>query len=207
MDKQTKSQTTSTAPRYGFLVDLRKCIGCRTCQVACKAENDVPLGVYRTWVKEVEKGSYPEVRRHFIPVVCNQCDEPACTRVCPVEATYSLDNGIVVIDPHRCIGCGYCMAACPYAVRFIHPTRGVAEKCDWCWPRVREGYGPPACARSCPTSAMTFGDLNDPDSVISQILSGEATATLKPESGNQPMVFYIGLDDEAARAVEHGHGG
>jgi tetrathionate reductase subunit B len=132
--------------------------------VACKAENDVPLGVYRTWVKEVEKGTYPKVRRHFTPILCNQCEKPACTTVCPVIATYTLPNGIVYIDPHRCIGCGYCMAACPYAVRFIHPTRHVAEKCDWCWPRVREGYGPPACVQSCPTGVMVFGDLDDPES-------------------------------------------
>lgn len=190
--------------RYGFLIDLRKCIGCRTCQVACKAENDVPLGVYRTWVKEVEKGTYPKVRRHFIPVVCNQCVESACTTVCPVVATYNLPNGIVYIDPHRCIGCGYCMAACPYAVRYIHPTRRVAEKCDWCWPRVREGYGPPACASSCPTGAMVFGDTADPDSAISKLLARESVAVLKPESGNQPQAFYLGLDDEASRLVPHG---
>ncbi|GAB6063542.1 4Fe-4S dicluster domain-containing protein [Deferrisoma palaeochoriense] len=191
--------------RYGFLIDLRRCIGCRTCQVACKQENDVPLGVYRTWVKEVEKGVYPKVRRHFIPILCNQCENPACTRVCPVRATYSLPNGIVYIDPHRCIGCRYCMAACPYSVRFIHPERRVAQKCDWCWPRVRDGYGPPACVASCPTRAMVFGDLNDPESEIAKILAREPTAVLKPETGNRPVVFYIGLDDQAARTVE-GHG-
>ncbi|RMG88359.1 MAG: 4Fe-4S dicluster domain-containing protein [Candidatus Dadabacteria bacterium] len=191
--------------RYGFLIDLRRCIGCRTCQVACKQENDVPLGVYRTWVKEVEKGVYPKVRRHFTPILCNQCEKPACTRVCPVRATYSLPNGIVYIDPHRCIGCRYCMAACPYSVRFIHPERRVAQKCDWCWPRVRDGYGPPACVASCPTRAMVFGDLNDPESEIAKILAREPTAVLKPETGNRPTVFYIGLDDEAARTVE-GHG-
>ncbi len=190
--------------QYGFLIDLRKCIGCRTCQVACKAENDVPLGQYRTWVKEVEKGTYPKVRRHFIPVLCNQCGESACTTVCPVQATYALPNGIVYIDPHRCIGCGYCMAACPYAVRFIHPTRGVAEKCDWCWPRVRDGYGPPACASACPTGVMLFGDLADPDSPIARALARESVAVLKPESGNRPQVFYAGLDDEASRLVPHG---
>ncbi|MDW7709014.1 MAG: 4Fe-4S dicluster domain-containing protein [Deferrisomatales bacterium] len=190
--------------RYGFLIDLRKCIGCRTCQVACKAENDVPLGVYRTWVKEVEKGTYPNARRHYIPVVCNQCAEPACTTVCPVIATYALDNGIVYIDPHRCIGCGYCKAACPYAVRFLHPTRGVVEKCDWCWPRVREGHGPPACVAACPTDAMLFGDLEDPESAISVALAREPAAVLKPESGNVPQAFYVGLDDEASRLVPHG---
>ena len=190
--------------RYGFLIDLRRCIGCRTCHVACKAENDVPLGVYRTWVKEVEKGSGGRSRRHFIPILCNQCENPACTTVCPVVATYSLPNGIVYIDPHRCIGCRYCMAACPYAVRFIHPERNVAEKCDWCWPRVREGYGPPACVASCPTGAMVFGDLNDPASEISQILAREPAVVLKPETGNGPRVYYIALDDDAARLVEAG---
>ncbi len=190
--------------RYGFLIDLRRCIGCRTCQVACKAENDVPLGVYRTWVKEVEKGTYPDARRQFTPILCNQCEEPACTTVCPVVATYSLPNGIVYIDPHRCIGCRYCMAACPYAVRFIHPERNVAEKCDWCWPRVREGFGPPACVSACPTGAMVFGDLNDPRSEISRILAREPAAVLKPETGNGPQVYYIALDDAAARLVEAG---
>ncbi len=190
--------------RYGFLIDLRRCIGCRTCHVACKAENDVPLGVYRTWVKEVEKGTYPQARRQFIPILCNQCEEPACTTVCPVVATYRLPNGIVYIDPHRCIGCRYCMAACPYAVRFIHPERNVAEKCDWCWPRVREGFGPPACVSACPTGAMVFGDLDDPRSEISQILAREPAAVLKPETGNDPKVYYIALDDAAARFVEAG---
>lgn len=190
--------------RYGFLVDLRRCLGCQTCQVSCKVENDVPLGFYRTWVKAVEKGVYPSVRDHYIPIVCNQCAKPACTTVCPVNATYALDNGIVYIDPHRCIGCGYCMAACPYGVRFIHPVRKVAEKCDWCWPRVREDHGPPACAANCPGGAITFGDINDPKSEISRILARESVMVLKPETGNRPVAYYIGLDDEAARLVDTG---
>jgi len=189
-----------------MLFDLRRCVGCRACQVSCKVENDVPLGVYRTWVKEVEKGTYPAVRSHFIPIVCNQCDRPACTRVCPVGATYPMENGIVYIDAHRCIGCGYCMAACPYGVRFIHPTRGIAEKCDWCWPRVRDGQGPPACAANCPGGAILFGDIEDPKSEISRILAREPVMAMKPETGNKPMAFYIGLDDEAARLVTRGEG-
>lgn len=194
--------------RYALLIDLTRCVGCRSCQVACKVENDVPTGSYRTWVKEVERGEYPRARNVPVPIVCNQCDKPACTRVCPVKATYSLDNGIVYIDPHRCIGCGYCMAACPYAVRFIHPTRKVAEKCDWCWPRVREGLAKPACASACPSGAIIFGDVADPDSEIRRLLDARPSAVLKPETGNGPMTFYIGLDDKAARHVEvEGHGG
>ncbi len=192
--------------RYAFLVDLESCIGCKSCQVACKSENDVPTGVYRTWVKEVEKGSYPYVKRHFIPLFCNQCENAACTTVCPVKATYHNEEGIVVIDPHRCIGCGYCMAACPYAMRFIHPTRGVAQKCDWCWNRVREGEGPPACVRSCPGGALHFGETADKKSVISKLLATRKTTVLKPETGNRPRVHYIGLDDAAARFVDKGHG-
>ena len=141
----------------------------------------------------------PAVRDH-------QCDRPACTTVCPVQATFSLDNGIVYIDPHRCIGCGYCMAPCPYGVRFIHPTRGVAEKCDWCWPRVRDGHGPPVGVGNCPGGAMVFGDLSDPKTEISRILASEPATVLKPESGNKPLTYYIGLDDEAARLVD-GEGG
>lgn len=188
--------------RYGILFDLTKCVGCRSCQVACKVENDVPAGSYRTWVKEIERGEYPHARNVPVPIVCNQCDKPACTRVCPVQATYSLENGIVYIDPHRCIGCGYCMAACPYAMRFIHPVRKVAEKCDWCWPRIRDGLSQPACASACPSGVIVFGDLSDPESEIRRILDKKPSVVLKPETGNGPLAFYIGLDDRAVRHVD-----
>jgi len=199
---------SETNYKYAMLVDLTRCVGCRSCSVACKSENDVPSGVVRTWVKEIEKGSYPLVKRHPMPMLCNQCENAACTRVCPVKATYHNEEGIVVIDPHRCIGCGYCMAACPYAMRFIHPTRRVAEKCDWCWPRLREDQGPPACVRACPGGVLTFGDPSDPNSEIAKKLLTSKTTVLKPETGNRPRVYYIGLDDEAARKVDAGgHGG
>ncbi len=195
---------SETQGKYAMLIDLTRCVGCSGCQVTCKAENDVPLGVYRTWVKQVEKGSYPDVKRHFIPMMCNQCENAACTRVCPVQATYHNEEGIVVIDPHRCIGCGYCMAACPYAMRFIHPTRNVAQKCDWCWSRIEAGETPPACARTCPSGAILFGNTQDPASEISKRLKTATVSVLKPETGNHPRVFYIGLDDAAVRKVNIG---
>lgn len=180
-------------PRYGFLIDIRRCIGCHTCSVVCKNENYVPLGVWRAWVKQVEKGKYPHVRKCFLPILCNNCDNPICVTVCPVKATYKRDDGIVYIDPHRCIGCRYCMAACPYGVRYINPLLKIAEKCDWCLHRVESGLEP-ACVEACPAGARIFGDLHDPESKLVTLISANSTAVIKPEMGTEPHVFYIDLD-------------
>jgi tetrathionate reductase subunit B len=178
-------------------------MGCHTCSVACKNENAVPLGGWRTWVKEIDKGTYPQVRRHFLPVVCNNCEKPMCVTVCPVKATYKRDDGIVVIDPHRCIGCRYCMAGCPYGVRSINPLYHIAEKCDWCLHRVEAGLEP-ACVEACPSGARIFGDLNDPDEKIVQLIATNPTDVIKPEMGTQPHAFYINLEQTAVETVsEH----
>jgi tetrathionate reductase subunit B len=113
-------------------VDLRRCIGCHACAVACKSENAVLPGVYRNWVKIIEKGTYPNVSRSFLPTMCNNCERPSCVRNCPTAATYLREDGIVMQDPHRCIGCRGCMAACPYDARYVNPLKGIVEKCTWC---------------------------------------------------------------------------
>ena len=108
--------------RYAMVIDLRKCVGCHACTVACKSENNVPLGVNRSWVEELETGKFPNVSRHRLPCLCNHCKNPSCLKVCPVKATYQLEDGTVLVDYKRCIRCKYCIAACPYDARFINPS-------------------------------------------------------------------------------------
>ena len=179
--------------KFGMVVDLRRCIGCHACRVACKSENNVPLGVFRSWVKDMEKGIYPNVSRHYLPRLCNHCENAPCVKVCPVGASYHSEDGVVRIDYEKCIGCKYCIAACPYDSRFINPVRKTAEKCDFCYKRITEGYKP-ACASTCVGGARIFGNLNDPQSEISKVLAGNSVQVLKPEQNTRPQVYYIQPD-------------
>ena len=189
--------------RYGMLIDTRRCIGCHACSVACKAEFDVPLGSTRSWVEYVEKGHYPAVTRSFVPRLCNQCSNPPCVDVCPTGATWKRkEDGVVVVDPNLCIGCKYCIQACPYDARFINPTTGVAEKCDFCLHRISRGLVP-ACVETCIGRARIFGDLNDPESEISKRVGSNAVQVLRPGQGTKPNVFYIGLDHADEHGVAH----
>jgi tetrathionate reductase subunit B len=189
-------RTPEKAVRWAMVIDLRRCIGCHSCSVACKLENRVPLGVFRTWVKIVEKGTYPGLRRFHVPMNCNNCERPVCVEVCPVKATYQRPDGIVLVDPHRCIGCQYCKAACPYEVRYKDPLRHIISKCFWCHHRLDAGLEP-ACVEACPTGARMFGDRSDPQSAVSRVLATEATQVLHPEHGTGPQVYYLGLDETA----------
>ena len=181
--------------RWGMLIDLRKCVGCQACTAACKFENNIPVGVFRTWVPDVELGAFPNTKRAFLPRLCNHCERPSCIEVCPAAATWQRQDGIVEIDYDRCWGCGACVNACPYDARFINPITKTADKCTFCSQRVDQGLLP-ACVETCIGGARQFGDLNDPnDPVTRQILEG-VVQQLKPDTGNEPRVFYIGLTTE-----------
>ncbi len=179
---------------YGFLIDQSKCIGCHACSTACKSENQVPLGVYRTWVKYVETGSYPDVRRRFQVTRCNHCANPPCVRICPVTAMYQRADGIVEFDPSICIGCKSCMQACPYDSIYLDPETNTAAKCTFCAHRVDVGLEP-ACVVVCPEHAILAGDLNDPASEIARTLASAQATVRKPEQGTGPKLFYINGND------------
>ena len=179
---------------YGFVIDNRKCIGCHACTTACKSENEVPLSVNRTWVKYVETGTYPDTRRHFQVTRCNHCANPPCVRICPVQAMYQRDDGIVEFDPSICIGCKACMQACPYDAIYIDPEDGTAAKCTYCAHRTDIGLEP-ACVVVCPEHAIIAGDMDDPNSEISHILAYQNVTVRKPEQGTAPKLFYIDGND------------
>jgi Fe-S-cluster-containing dehydrogenase component len=153
---------------FGFIIDNRKCIGCHACSTACKSENEVPLGVYRTWVKYVEAGFFPDTRRYFQVTRCNHCANPPCVRICPTEAMYQRADGIVEFDSKVCIGCKACMQACPYDAIYIDPESHTAAKCHYCAHRTDIGLEP-ACVVVCPEHAIIAGDINDPHSEISRM--------------------------------------
>ncbi|MBI4185125.1 MAG: 4Fe-4S dicluster domain-containing protein [Proteobacteria bacterium] len=191
---------TEPAPRngrgiqYGMVIDVRRCIGCHACTVACKSEFDVPVGENRSWVEYVEKGEYPYVGRSFLPRLCNHCSIPPCVYVCPTNATYKRpQDGAVVVDVGLCIGCKYCIQACPYEARFLNPITGAADKCDFCLHRVSKGVAP-ACVSTCVGGARIFGDVSDPESEISKLIASERVTVLRGEMGTLPNVYYIAAD-------------
>lgn len=179
---------------YGFVINNKTCIGCHACSTACKSENDVPLGVYRTWVKYVEKGEFPNAKRYFQVTRCNHCANPPCARICPVTAMYQRHDGIVEFDPEVCIGCKACMQACPYDAIYIDPETHSAAKCHYCSHRTELGLEP-ACVVVCPTHSIIAGDLDNPASEISRVLARQQVSVRKPEQGTAPNLFYIEGDD------------
>ncbi len=182
--------------RFGFLIDNRKCIGCHACTVACKSEHDVPIGVNRTWVKQVETGDFPDVRRSFHVMRCNHCADAPCTEICPTSALYTRDDGIVDFDNRRCIGCKGCMQACPYDALYIDPNSHTAAKCNFCSHRVDRGLQP-ACVVACPEQAIVSGDVMDAGSFISQLLATQPVQVRRPEKGTSPSLYYIDGDRSA----------
>lgn len=211
------STVETSMPRYGMVIDLKRCYGCYACVMACKTANHTPPGVFWARLLKGESGKFPNVVRQSLPVLCMQCEEPSCLEVCPTGATLKLDDGIVVVDKDKCMGCKACMMACPYGARYsvdewesyfpdglpLSPYEeftkrtweeksgvGVATKCDFCRDRIEEGRQP-ACVEACPAKARTFGDLDDPNSEVSILIKTFRGEVLNPEFGNKPKVYYL----------------
>ncbi len=202
--------------KWGMVVDVNKCRrGCEECVKACRKENNITVHGDARYdlhlIRKVEvKRVHPvESVEKPVPLLCNQCDNPPCVLVCPVKATHKRKDGIVVVDHHRCIGCRYCMSACPYNARHFNykenhdwpnkalprSTHGVPQSCTFCAHRLDAGEKP-ACVEACGkigAGAITVGNLNDPDSEVSQLISGNSVKGLREDLGTKPKVFYIGL--------------
>ena len=179
--------------KYGFIIDNRKCIGCHACTTACKSEHDVAVGVNRTYVKQVEKGVFPDTRRLFSVMRCNHCTDAPCVEICPTEALFFREDGIVDFDNDRCIACKSCMQACPYDALYIDPKTSTAAKCNYCAHRVDIGLEP-ACVNVCPEHAIISGDMENPNTEIAQLLSRQQVSVRKAEKGTKPNLFYIDGD-------------
>lgn len=203
---------------FGFVIDLKRCIGCNSCAIRCKVENNLPDA---TWWNRIltdggeeantASGEFPHVQRGYVPVACQHCENPACVSVCPVGATYKdPETGVVRQDYDKCIGCRMCMGACPYTgVRCFNweepkysvghdvgdaesPAHQihVVEKCAMCWHRLAKGYEP-ACIDGCPARARFWGDLDDPESEVSKKIASREYKQLLPEEGTKPSVYYL----------------
>jgi len=191
----------SGTQRWAMVIDVQKCIGCQACTVSCIMENAVPENSFRTIVSIYEVHAGEQTGTYMLPRLCNHCEDAPCIPVCPVGATFQRHDGIVVVDGERCVGCGYCVQACPYDARFINHDTGKADKCTLCAHRVDAGLLP-ACVETCVGAARIFGDLNDPTSQVRQLLNQHKVKVLKPEMATKPHVFYVGLDPRFQGAVK-----
>ncbi len=181
---------TRAKKRYAMVIDAKKCINCKACVVACKAENQVPLGVFRNWITEEDSGEYPNLRMSFDPEQCHHCEDPSCVRVCPTGASWQREDGIVLVNYSDCIGCKYCIIACPYNARYHNPETHTVGKCTFCSHRVDRGEVP-ACVETCPSKVRVFGDLNDPNSHLHQLLATRRYEVKNPQTGNGPQLYYL----------------
>ncbi len=206
-------------PWWGIGIDIEKCIGCGMCAKACKKENDVPEEpfYFRSWVEqytimedgtikvtspnggidgfEAQENEDQIFKTFYVPKMCNACYKSPCTQVCPVGATFETEDGITLIDQDYCIGCAYCVQACPYGCRYIHPEKKVADKCTFCYHRLKKGLAP-ACMEVCPTGARIYGDLREKGGVMYTFLKEHNCQVLKPHLNTGSKLHYNGLTEE-----------
>ncbi len=182
-------------PHYSMVIRQNLCIDCERCIEACTATNKVPPYGYRTKILERVVPDAVGQKREFIPVLCNQCNNPPCVRICPTRASYKDSrNGIVIVEYKKCIGCKACLLACPYNARYFNEERKATDKCDFCFEaRLSKGEKLTACAAACPTGARTFGDLSDPDSDVYQMVHQiqKPVWVLRADAGTKPNIFYM----------------
>jgi molybdopterin-containing oxidoreductase family iron-sulfur binding subunit len=199
--------------RYGIVIDLKQCLGCNSCTMACKQKNATPTGTGWAKLYQWETGTFPNAHRDYLPTMCNHCAEPPCVNSCPTGASYQTPEGVVLVDADQCIGCRQCMVACPYNARQFNfggnagyfpgkdltayevalqdrHREGTVDKCDLCVDRLEQGLLP-ACVQACPGDARFFGDLDDPNSQVSQLIITRGGYQLHPELGTNPSVYYL----------------
>jgi len=186
---------STPSKKYGMVIDTNRCTCCHGCTVACISENNVPDGKYRSWVKKISKGIYPDVSFHFLPRLCNNCEDAPCLNLCPTGATYRTEeDGVVHVNRDVCVGCHICIDACPYGARFLSPITHTADKCDFCYHRITKGIEP-ACVTACTGRARIFGDLNDPESEIALYLNSHSTQVIRSDLDTRPKVHYVYADE------------
>src|SRR3972149_778000 len=209
---KTVASSNGRVPRWGMAIDLKRCVGCQSCTLACKLENGTPPGIFWMRVLEKEEGTYPLAHKVFLPVRCNHCIDPPCVPVCPTGASYKREqDNLVLINQDKCIGCHACIVACPYQVRFMagdskgyysggltsYETEAyqkwqprTVQKCTFCVHRIEKGLEP-ACAQTCPAKALTFRDLNNTANELSRV--GRERFPLQPcaELGTDPSLYYL----------------
>lgn len=188
-----------TKKRLAFVIDLKRCIGCDTCVIGCKVEHDVQPGRFRLKVLdsnnspdfERPRGVFPKLTQYWVPTMCHHCVDAPCVKACPANSLWRRDDdGVVMLDAEKCVGCGRCGEACPYDALSFDPVSGGADKCDMCANRLTEGQSP-SCGLVCPTRAIHHGDLDDPNSKVAQLLATREHKVLLESSGAKPQIYYL----------------